>query len=301
MKRTTRLLSIFLALIMVIGTMTTFSFADTNTDDTAQTQTQTQDQVQTQDPGSEAETEAAAEAAAIEKYGYYHGKNATKIPVLTYHMVVSNSKKGSARYRNSSLAVSRSTFDKQMKWLKKRGYRSINCEEFYLWHTGKINLPPKSVLITFDDAAIGVATQALPVLKKYKMKGTTFVVGSRTYKNKRGSIKFKQYQKLKDSQDYLEFQSHTYSLHKHFSKKGEYERVMKDAAKQKKIFGFEYLAYPYGRNTKGMRKAYADSGIKVAFTYGKNGYATREQNILQIRRIKVNAREGFGKFTRWFK
>ena len=50
-----------------------------------------------------------------------------------------------------------------------------------------------------------------------------------------------------------------------------------------------------------MRKAYAESGIKVAFTYGKNGYATKKQNILQIRRIKVNAREGFGKFTRWFK
>ena len=303
MERTAKLLSVFLALIMVIGTMTTFVFADSETPATdGQTQTQTQDQAQTTDQAQD-QTQPAEDPdkEAIEKYGYYHGKDATKIPVLTYHMVVSNGKKASGKYRNSSLAVSRSTFDKQMRWLKKRGYRSINCEEFYLWYMGKIKLPPKSVLITFDDGAIGVVTQALPVLKKYNMKGTTFIVGTRTKKNKRGTIKFKQYQKLKDSQDNLDFQSHTYALHKHFSKKGDYQKVLKDAAKQKEIYGFEYLAYPYGRNTPGMRKAYAESGIKVAFTYGKNGYATKKQNILQIRRIKVNAREGFGKFTRWFK
>lgn len=307
MKRKTRLMSVLVALVMVFGSMTTFVFADgeAQTADT-QTQAQTQEaQSQTQETQvKDAKTDEEAvdpDAEAVKKYGYYKGKDTKRIPVLTYHMVVSNSKKSSGKYRNSSLAVSRSTFDKQMKWLHKRGYRSINCEEFYLWYKGKIKLPPKSVLITFDDGAIGVATQALPVLKKYKMKGTSFIVGSRTYNNKRGTIKFKQLKKLRESQDYLEFQSHTYNLHKHFSKKGDYQKVLKDAAKQKKMYGFEYLAYPYGRNTAGMRKAYAESGIKVAFTYGHNGYATKKQNILKIRRIKVNAREPFSKFTRWFR
>ena len=119
MKRTAKLLSVFLALIMVIGTMTTFVFADSETPATdGQTQTQTQDQAQTTDQTQD-QTQPAEDPdkEAIEKYGYYHGKDATKIPVLTYHMVVSNGKKASGKYRNSSLAVSRSTFDKQMKWL----------------------------------------------------------------------------------------------------------------------------------------------------------------------------------------
>jgi peptidoglycan/xylan/chitin deacetylase (PgdA/CDA1 family) len=303
MKKTTRILATLMMIMMLVSTMTAFVFAEEPAQVAAQGTEQAQEgTTPAVDPAKEAADKAAAEeAAAIKKYGYYHGTDATKIPVLTYHMVVSDSQKSKGKYKRSSLAISKSTFDKQMKWLHKRGYRAISCEEFYLWYNKKIKLPPKSVLITFDDGASGVAKYALPVLKKYKMHGVTFIVGSRTYKNKKGTIKYKQLQKLMKDQTYLEYQSHTYNLHKHFSAKGDYNKVLKDAAKQKKMYGFEYLAYPYGRNTKGMRKAYAESGIKVAFTYGKNGYATRSQNILQIRRIKVNAREPFSKFTRWFK
>ena len=303
MKKTSRILATLMMIIMLVSTMTAFVFAEEPAEGaTPGTEQAQENTTPAADPAQEAAEKAASEeAAAIRKYGYYHGKDATKIPVLTYHMVVSDSQKKSAKFRHSSLAVSKSTFDKQMKWLHKKGYRSISCEEFYLWYHKKIKLPPKSVMITFDDGAIGVAKYALPVLQKYRMHGVTFIVGSRTYKNKKGTIKYKQLQKLMQDQTYLEYQSHTYNLHKHFSAKGDYQKVLKDAAKQKKMYGFEYLAYPYGRNTKGMRKAYAESGIKIAFTYGKNGYATRSQNYLQIRRIKVNARESFSKFTRWFK
>ena len=234
------------------------------------------------------------------KYPKYKGKNAKKIAVLTYHMVMSNGKKASAKYRNSSLAVSQSTFDKQMKWLKNHGYRTICCEELYLWHEGKIKLPKKSVLITFDDGASGVVDYALPILKKYKMKGTTFIVGTRTVNNKRGTISYKKYKKTKKNQKYLEFQSHTYGLHHHVKKSGAYKVVKKDIKKQNKYFDFEYLAYPYGYYNSGMIKAYKESNIKMAFTYGHNGYATRDQSLYKIRRIKVNANESFSRFTRWF-
>ena len=234
------------------------------------------------------------------KYPKYKGKNAKKIAVLTYHMVVSNGKKASSRYRNSSLAVSQSTFDRQMKWLKKHGYRTICCEELYLWHEGKLKLPKKSVLITFDDGASGVVNYALPILKKYKMKGTTFIVGKRTVNNEKGTISYKKYKKTKKNQKYLEFQSHTYGLHHSVSKSGAYKKVKKDIKKQNKYFDFEYLAYPYGYYNSGMIKAYKESNIKMAFTYGHNGYATRDQSLYKIRRIKVNANESFSKFTRWF-
>ena len=298
-KKFIALLMMMTMLIAVPGGLASTAYAE---DGTGETVTETvQDETPAPTPAPAVDPEAEEEAAAIAKYGTFHGTNATKIPVLTYHMVVSDSKKNSAKYRRSSLAVSKSTFDKQMKWLKNKGYRTINCEEFYLWHEGKIKLPKKSVLITFDDGASGVATYAMPVLKKYKMKGTSFIVGSRTYNNKKGSISYKKMQSIQKSYPDLEFQSHTYGLHKHFSKKGDYEKVLKDAKKQSKYFDFDFLAYPYGRYTKGMIKAYKESGIKMAFTYGKNGYATRDQDLYKIRRIKVNANESFSKFTRWFK
>ena len=246
-------------------------------------------------------TKKQKEALAVAKYGTYKGKNATKIPVITYHKVVTDKQKKSAKYRGSGLAVSKSSFDKQMKWLHKNGYRTINCEEFYLWHEGKIKLPKKTVLITFDDGRAGVVDNALPVLKKYGMKGTVFIIGKNTYTNKKDFIKYKTLLKVQKEYPDMEFQSHTYNLHKFFSKKGDYNVVLKDAEKQKKIYGFEYLAYPYGRNTKGMIKAYKKSGIKMAFAYGDFGYATRKQDLFKIRRIKIRGGESMSSFKKWFK
>ena len=78
--------------------------------------------------------------------------------------------------------------------------------------------------------------------------------------------------------------------------------MLKDARKQDEYFDFNFLAYPYGHNFEEMRNAYRDSGIiKMAFTYDKEGgtYATIDQDLYQIERIKVNANESFSKFTSW--
>ena len=99
----------------------------------------------------------------------------------------------------------------------------------------------------------------------------------------------------------MEFQSHTYNLHKHYSSKGSYKKVLTDANKQKKVYGFNYIAYPYGRYTSGAIKAYKKSGIKLGFTYGTNNYATRKQNIYKIERIKIYGNGSMRAFKRWFK
>lgn len=241
------------------------------------------------------------EKAAIEEYGHYKGKNAKRIPVITYHNVLSDAEKRKPKNRYSSLSVSKSTFKSQMKWLHKNGYRTINCEELYLWHKGKIKLPKKSVLITFDDGLKGVADNALPVLKKYDMKGTSFIIGHSTLKHYRYSISYDRMQKIQEEYPDLEFQSHTFHLHKRFARKGDYKVVLKDAAKQNKYYDFEFLAYPFGRYTDGMIKAYKKRGIKMAFTYGTNSYATRKQSLYKIRRIKISGNESFSQFRRWFK
>lgn len=242
------------------------------------------------------QTTADKQAQAIEKYGHYKGKNAKKIPIITYHNVTSDRVAASS---HSSLVIGQSEFEQQMKWLRKNHYRTINCEEFYLWYKGKIKLPPKSVLVTFDDGYAGVVKYALPVMKKQKTKGTCFVVGKDALIGD-DRVTRKQIKKLSKSQDLLEFQSHTYDLHRRSRSWSGYSRIKKDALRQKKLYGFEYLAYPFGTNTKRMRKAYKDAGIKMAFTYGNDKYATRKQNIYKIERIKISANRPMSEFRRWF-
>ena len=246
-------------------------------------------------------TDKQKEAQAIKKYGYYKGKNATRIPVITYHNVVSDQDKKKSEYRYSSLVVSRSQFFEQMKWLHDRNYRTISCEEFYLWYKGKIKLPPKTVLITFDDGYTGVGKHAMPILQRFNMKGTCFVIGINTASGKHDSIKCKYVFKLSKQQKNLEFQSHTFHLHTPEASRSGYKAVYYDSLKMKKVYGFEYVAYPFGRNNKSMRKAYKDTGMKLAFTYGDSDYATRWQDIYQIRRIKIYGNRSLSDFTKWFK
>lgn len=255
----------------------------------------------TGDSGKVVESRELPDAQAVSVYGTYKGKNAKRIPIITYHRVVSDKQKKKGVARGSSLYISQSNFRKQMRWLSKHGYRSISCQEFRLWYEGKIKLPKKSVLITFDDSRECIATYAFPVLKEFGMKGTVFTIGHGVINSNKSSIKLKDMAALQENYPDVEFQSHTYSLHKHFSKKGVYARVQKDAAKQAKYFGFDYIAYPYGYSTKAMRNAYRDSGIKMGFAYGDNGYATRKQGRFQIKRIKVYGNGSMSQFRRWFK
>lgn len=244
---------------------------------------------------------AEEEAALIAKYGYYHGTNATRIPVITYHNVVTNKQKRKAPYKKSSLAISKSKFNQQMKWLKKKKYRTINCEEFYLWHEGKIKLPKKSVLITFDDGLDGVVKNALPVLRKYKLKGTFFVIGSRVHNHSSGYTEDSALRWIRRTYPNLELQSHTYDLHYHFGDEDSYNMVMRDAAIEDQLYHFQFHAYPYGRYTAKMAQAYKDSGIKMAFTYGNNKYATRSQDLYAIERIKINAGMSLSRFKKWMR
>jgi len=51
-------------------------------------------------------------------------------------------------------------------------------------------LPKKSILITFEEGFIGQEKYAMPILNKYKLKATTFIIGKLTYNNAKGIFKY---------------------------------------------------------------------------------------------------------------
>lgn len=242
----------------------------------------------------------AITAEEIMKYATYHGKNAKRIPILTYHRIVSNKAKKSKKYKKDKWTISQKNFNKQMKWLRKKHYRTISCDEFYLWYMGKIKLPKRSVLITIDDGNAEAIERMLPVLRMYNMKATAFVIGKPVHDG--GTLQCISEERVKQIQkEYpnLEFQSHTYNMHDRKYQKASYSYVIQDSLTQRKIFGFDYMAYPYGRKSNTMFKAYKDSGIRMAFSFKDYGFATKKQNVYRIRRFAVLGKTSMRKFKRW--
>ena len=107
----------------------------------------------------------------------YNGKNATRIPIITYHRVVSAKEKKNKKIKKNSLFISVTVFNKQMRWLHKHKYRTISTQEFYDWYTGKTEVPEKSVVVTFDDGYYGTYYLAYPIIKKYDQAATVFCIG----------------------------------------------------------------------------------------------------------------------------
>ena len=239
--------------------------------------------------------------------------NAKRIPIFVYHRFCTEKEYKQIKSARS-LSISNKRFNEQMKFLHDKGYRTISMKEFQQWYDGEIKLPRKSVMITIDDGKYSAVKYALPILEKYGQKATTFVIGNRVKettdttpgKENVGGIGFDLINEIKKDRPNFDIQSHTYSFHKwdendtpniyHYS----YDQCYADLAKQHQMFGFEYLAYPFGAYTNSMISAIkAEGSIKIAFTYGNNRYATRGQERYEIQRIKVNGKEDLSHFTAW--
>ena len=124
-------------------------------------------------------------------------------------------------------------------------------KEFYEWKQGKIELPHKSVLITFDDGFLSNYHYAFPLLKKYNMNATVFLIGeyvqNTTQTDWNGNIKtympLELVEKSKEEYPNIDFCSHTYGLHYHNS--------INEVSKEQKI---EWLDKFYRRMSTALYK-----------------------------------------------
>jgi peptidoglycan/xylan/chitin deacetylase (PgdA/CDA1 family) len=89
------------------------------------------------------------------------------VPILEYHVL--GAPPEGAPY--PELYVGRTDFEKQMDWLEEHEYEAVTLEqvEEAWYHNGK--LPPKPVVISFDDGYRPQYTFALPTLRKHGWAG----------------------------------------------------------------------------------------------------------------------------------
>jgi glycosyltransferase involved in cell wall biosynthesis/peptidoglycan/xylan/chitin deacetylase (PgdA/CDA1 family) len=93
-----------------------------------------------------------------------------RLPVLLYHHV-GPPVPGSY----PSLTVTPGRFEAQVRWLSRSGYQSIMPAEWLAYCHDGAPLPPKPVMITFDDAYADSAEHAFPVLRHFGFGATVFV------------------------------------------------------------------------------------------------------------------------------
>ena len=201
-----------------------------------------------------------------------------KVLVLNYHMV---------NPMVISLAIDPTDFDWQMKYLVDHGYHTISPDELYAFLEGKGTLPDRPVLITFDDGYVDNYTNAYPILKKYNLKATIFIVTGFVSERK-GYLTWDQLREME--QHGITAQSHTVThapLPELSDERIREELVVsKQQAEAELGHPIEFIAYPTGAHDLHIVGIAKEAGYKGGFTV-KYGNVDRSSNVYAMERVPV--------------
>lgn len=125
-------------------------------------------------------------------------------PIFLYHHIRPFDRNLSKAELN--LTVWQDIFEEQLNFFNRQSFHSIDLKELYdYFHQGK-PLPPKPYILTFDDGYEDFYQVAWPILRKYQIKATVFVITD--FVGQSGYLTWPQIEELAKS-DLVEFGAHT--------------------------------------------------------------------------------------------
>jgi peptidoglycan/xylan/chitin deacetylase (PgdA/CDA1 family) len=99
------------------------------------------------------------------------GPDRVIVPILLYHRIGVSS-------TNNPYYLPPDKFEQQMKLLHDWEYTVIPVELLVKAIKEGAELPPRPVILTFDDGDVSVYTTAFPIMQKYGLTGVTYIVGN---------------------------------------------------------------------------------------------------------------------------
>ncbi len=173
------------------------------------------------------------------------------------------------------LSVTPAQFEAHLTYLRQAGYETISLNQLAQAAAGQISLPPKPIIITFDDGYRDSYENAFPLLKKYGYTATFFIFTQPIDAN---NVSYLSWEMVKEMhQASMEFGSHSYS-HTDLRNRSVdflvYEIVgSKEAIEARINEPVRFFCYPSGR--------YDDLTIKVLESAHFWGAVTTEWGINQ--------------------
>lgn len=209
------------------------------------------------------------------------------LPVLMYHFFY-DKLKGEGKDGNW---MEVGDFEEQIKYLSENDFYFPTWKEVEDYIDGKTILPEKSVVLTFDDGDASFFELAVPILQKYNIDGTSFLITS-----------WYGY-RAQEKQNNVNYESHSDNMHQGASDgKGvmlswDYEKIVEDLNKSNETLGENstVFCYPYGQYDDTAIKALKETGYKLAFTteYGRVKVGSNKYVLPRIRMDKTTTLSQF--------
>ncbi len=213
------------------------------------------------------------------KQGTGHG-----VPILMYHYFYDENNKQDEKINDNYVEIK--NFEAQMKYLHDNNYYFPTWQELALYIDGKKDLPLKSVIVTCDDGHKSFFNLAIPILNKYNIKATSFIITSKP--SAENIPKYKS--------NNIIFESHTHNMHRGGCTGGhgglfrciQHDKGVQDLRQSIQIVGnSDVLAYPYGDVTENVLSITKEAGFTIGVTT-KYGRAKKGMDKLQLPRVRIS-------------
>jgi peptidoglycan/xylan/chitin deacetylase (PgdA/CDA1 family) len=194
-----------------------------------------------------------------------------------------------------------------MKYLKDNGYETITLNELDRYLAKKLNLPAKTVAITFDDGLKSNYIYAYPKLEEYGFKATEFVISNRIKDIPTpfdpNTLQFISSGEIEEMKDIFKFENHTHAMHGTTNGvplliASSKDEIVADLKTNSSILSSKYLAYPFGAFDSETIQASKEAGVSMAFTT-VNGNATIGSDLYQLNRRIVTPSTTMETFASW--
>lgn len=183
------------------------------------------------------------------------------VPVLMYHNFYDKEKGETAKNDNY---VEIHDFEEQLKYLTDNNYYFPTWDEVKSFVEGKTCLPEHSIVVTVDDGDESFFNLAVPVIQKYDVKVTAFVITSK--------IESKDYLNNFDKNKII-FESHSHDMHKTGANGTgtfltlAHDEALSDVKTSKEFLGnATVFCYPFGDHSEACEKILQEAGYDLAFT-----------------------------------
>lgn len=229
-------------------------------------------------------------AAFVFKQKEENKREDVKIPIILYHnfvLEVPEEDPGDFNYINTV-----QSFEENVKVLLERGYTVISMEELNEAYNGKIKLPEKPILIHFDDGYYSNYEYIYPILKKYNIKASIYIVTDSVGKEIDGA-RYLGWDECLEMQNSGLVEIYSHSKRHVFYNKVPAKEIRDDVLESYRVIeknlgnkDFKAFVYPYGAYTNKTVKILKANGIDMQiYDLGMNYFATFNRDY--IKRINI--------------
>jgi len=209
------------------------------------------------------------------------------VPILMYHSI-----SPSAVSSEDRMTVRPEVFENQMRFLKEHAFNVVDIKEIAKLISQKEEIPRNTVAITFDDGYKNFYTYAFPILKKYNLPATVFIIVDEIGRPQNDRLSWEEL-KVISSSGLISIGDHCLGPEPLINIKSTKE-ITRQIREAKKILeerlGIEVysFSYPEGLFNNEIRQIVIDSGFKVAVATNP-GRQYPNDDIFALKRLRISS------------